>query len=274
MSSNIDNTIQGGFLFTPRNGYEFLKGKPPLHRALWSWMMGEANWKDRDVLKRGQLITSGPAMQEAMSHYVGFRKKTPTADEIRSAYEALVKAGAITVRKAVRGMVITIVDYDLYQTGANYEARRDAPKEDATKPEATPYVTEEVEEREEKDYSAPTRSFEYFWNRYPLKEDEGAAREVWESLSPDRHTSNSIIYELQYHLEVVWIWYPGGTPPPPTATDWLKARPWEYTDEELAEIFRLAVGDDFGFAKFTMKRLERDTSDDLHSSVSAKQDAC
>lgn len=296
MSSNIDNTIPGGFLFTPRNGYEFLKGKPPLHRALWSWMMRRANWKDRDVLKRGQLITSGPAMQEAMSHYVGFRKKTPTADEIRSAYEALVKAGAITVRKAVRGMVITIVDYDLYQTGANYEARREARNEDGMKPETTPHVTEEKEEKEESNYYAPwgadeyfaftgsrllseeeayrPRSFEEFWDRYPRKEDEAAAREVWDSLAPDRLTSRDIIYELDYHLELVWVWYPGGTPHPPPPADWLKHQPWVYTPAELAKVDQLAVDDDYGFAQFTMGRLARGTSNDQRGTTQAKQVGC
>ncbi len=114
----------------------------PMYLALWVWMLLKANYTDQGTLGRGQLLTSIEEMQEAMSYYVGWRKETPSKDQIRSAYEALKRATMITTRKTIRGMVITICNYDKYQNPRFYEAHSEAHEEDATKSTMSPHYKE------------------------------------------------------------------------------------------------------------------------------------
>ncbi|QSV45010.1 hypothetical protein [Geobacter benzoatilyticus] len=115
--------VAGGYILLARRLFESeMMDKPPLYFKLWGWMLARAMWKDGGKLKRGQLVTSISEMQQAMSYRVGWRRVVPTKDEIRSAYEAFTKATMITTRKTTRGMVVTVLNYGLYQDPESYEA--------------------------------------------------------------------------------------------------------------------------------------------------------
>ena len=139
--------IPGGYALLARKTIDSeLMNKPSLYLKLFVWMLLKANFQDRDKLKRGMLVTSISEMQEAMSYFVGYRKHTPSKDEIRSAYEAFAKATMITTAKTTRGMIITICNYEFYQNPENYEAHSEAHNEKPTKPTITPHDTEECKE--------------------------------------------------------------------------------------------------------------------------------
>jgi len=136
--------IEGGFILVARKLFlGEIMGKPPLYFKLWVWMLDRANWKDRDKLKRGQFVTTITDMQEAMSYYSGYRKVTPTKDEIRGAYGAFREAAMITTAKTTRGMVVTVVNYDSYQAPENYGPRTGPRNGNAAEPTVTPHDTEE-----------------------------------------------------------------------------------------------------------------------------------
>ena len=121
--------------------------------------MISANFRKRDSLERGQLITTISGMRDAMSHRVGYRKIRPTRDQIRNAYEALKKASLITTTRTTRGMVITICSYDVYQDPKSYERHTEDHNENPPRTTVTPHDTErrtkEQNERE-KIYSRKT----------------------------------------------------------------------------------------------------------------------
>jgi len=105
----MSSKIEGGYIIVARKMFKSeLMDKPPLYFKLWGWMFDRAMWKDGDKLKRGQFVTTIAEMRDAMSYKVGYRKLTPTKDEIRSAYEAFAKATMITTTKTTRGMVISV----------------------------------------------------------------------------------------------------------------------------------------------------------------------
>lgn len=146
-----EGQIQGGYILLARKLFDsWLMDKPPLWMKLWVWMVGQANWKDRDKLKKGQFVATISDMQDAMSYHIGYRKKAPTKDEIRNAYEAFAKATMITTTKTTRGSVVTICNYDKYQDFKTYEAHSEAHCEDATKTEPTPHDTESIRKQENK----------------------------------------------------------------------------------------------------------------------------
>lgn len=114
--------VDGGFIILARKMFEGnLMDKPDLWVKLWLWMIFKANFKDHGKLKRGQLLTSIKEMQDAVSYKVGYRKKRPTVGQIRSAYEAFTNNNMVSVAKTTRGMIVTVLNYDKYQTLDNYE---------------------------------------------------------------------------------------------------------------------------------------------------------
>lgn len=147
----MENTkISGGFILLARKILESeLMDKPPHYLKLWVWMLMQANWKDRGKLKRGQLFTSIREMQSAGAYKVGYRLRTLTKAEVRSVYEAFTKSTMISTTKSTRGMIITIENYDLYQSVENYEQHNGQHNEHSTNNTVATHYMEEGERKEE-----------------------------------------------------------------------------------------------------------------------------
>lgn len=94
---------------------------PPLYVKLWIWLLLNASYKDHGNLKRGQLFTTLETMQSAMAFKVGYRLQKPSIKEIRGATKFLTKVRMMVITRVTHGMVITILNYDIYQSPENYE---------------------------------------------------------------------------------------------------------------------------------------------------------
>lgn len=191
--------IPGGYILKARKALESdLMDKPPLWSKLWDWMLLRAEWRSDGKLPRGSFLTTIDEMREAMSWLVGYRRVTPTKDEIRSAYEGFAKATMATTTKTTRGMIVSIVNYDTYQRPENYEAHSEAHNEKDTKPTVTPHDSKEVKEQEEQEekgtpptprkrgMSGYSESFEQFWAVYPMQKGKAAAFRSWQAI-PKKH---------------------------------------------------------------------------------------
>jgi hypothetical protein len=99
--------------------------KPPLYLKLWVWMLMQASFKDHGNLKRGQFFTSHERMRNAMAYKVGYRPMKPTVKEIRGVTKFLTKALMIVTTKVTHGMLITILNYNYYQSFQNYEGHNE-----------------------------------------------------------------------------------------------------------------------------------------------------
>lgn len=117
--------------------------KPPLYFKVWHYLLLNANYKDSGTLKRGQLFTSINEIREACSYYVGYRKITPSRQEIfrileylRSLHEDDNERDSndtmIRTTKVTHGMVISIVNYGLYQDPTSYERYNERDDEKST----------------------------------------------------------------------------------------------------------------------------------------------
>lgn len=150
----------------------------------WVYLLTCAQHKDYKGLKRGQLRTSIPEIQEACSWYVGFRKVVPTKDQIFQVIEWLrnpngkisrngcaqdcahdTKATMIATTKATQGMVITILNYGLYQDSKNYESNNESNDEKVTKATREQRQPDNInkneknEKNDNKDYSLEIENF-------------------------------------------------------------------------------------------------------------------
>ena len=79
--------IPGGYTLLSRRILESaIWSKPPLYLKVWIYLLSRAQHTDYKGLKRGQLWTSIPELQDAMSYKVGFRTEKPTKKQIWSAF--------------------------------------------------------------------------------------------------------------------------------------------------------------------------------------------
>jgi len=143
-----NNRIPGGYILVARRmlNSEIMQ-KPPLYLKVWLWLLMSATHKDYKGLKRGQIYTSIPEIQEAVAHKVGYRKVKPSKKQIRCILdwlrnphegpdkgtpEGLPKGPMISTRRGTHGLLVEIVNYGFYQDPSNYEGP------DKGTPEGTP----------------------------------------------------------------------------------------------------------------------------------------
>lgn len=147
--------IHGGFLLLAHKIIlSALMNWPGHYMKLWIWMLSKASYSDGIHLKRGQLLTSIAEMQEVGGYMVGFRKRVLTKGEVRSAYEALTKNTMISTTKTTRGMIITILNYTLYQDFKSYEEHSEQHDEHATNNKNTTQDSKSIEIIKRKDSKA------------------------------------------------------------------------------------------------------------------------
>jgi len=202
--------IPGGYILLSRKLIESeIFDKPPLYMKVWTYLLCSAQYRDYKGLKRGQLFTSIPDIQEACSWYVGYRKETPSKSKIYRIIDWLRKCGErshereanermIETTNATHGMVISIVNYDYYQDPSNYEHNGGGNDEDETtttrpKQERNNINKEgkECSKNNKKEYPPPDKlprsgahidypeAFEEFWNAYPRRANKKGAYNLW-----------------------------------------------------------------------------------------------
>jgi hypothetical protein len=146
--------IPGGYILLSRRTLESgIMQKPPLYFKIWAWLLLRAQYTNYGDLRRGQVRTSIPEIQEAMSYYVGYRKEKPSKKEVwgvlewlrnpscaqscEHPYEGNAKVTTaepmIETTKVTHGMVINIVKYSYYQNPKNYEGNSVGNDEGTTK---------------------------------------------------------------------------------------------------------------------------------------------
>lgn len=115
--------IPGGYALQPRKLFnsELWEEKSLLLRCLWTYLWGQANHKDHNGIKRGQILTSLPELQKVLAHKVGYRLIKPSKSKLWRSCEWLRDARMIATTKTTRGLVISVCNYDFYQDPRNYE---------------------------------------------------------------------------------------------------------------------------------------------------------
>ena len=122
--------------------------KPPLYLKVWIYLLHQAAFKPYNGLARGQLVTSIPKIQEALSYKDGAITRKPSYEEIRSVIRYMRKKPTkstlptrcpfsdpcgdpdetpmISTRKITGGLLVTIEKYGEYQdafTNENIQPR-------------------------------------------------------------------------------------------------------------------------------------------------------
>jgi hypothetical protein len=118
--------IQGGYILIARQyDRSAIAHAPPLVQVIFLWLLRHANHFDRRccgrIIKRGHCLTSYQEIRDGLCWMVGYRKKKPTRHQCEGAMKWLKKAAMIATLKTTRGFVVTVCNYDKYQTPRNYK---------------------------------------------------------------------------------------------------------------------------------------------------------
>jgi len=133
--------------------------KPPLYLKVWLYLLMKANFKDGDVLKRGQCFVTLSELQSACAHYSGYRKIEPSKDQVFQIIDWL---------RGQHG------SNDGSNDGGNAGATTGATTE-PTREQSLPIETHETHETHEKHENNIPRArevealFSRLWEQYPLK---------------------------------------------------------------------------------------------------------
>lgn len=246
-SNGKEPLIPGGYILLSRKIIESeIWDKPPLYIKVWVYLLSKAQHQDYKQLKRGQLWTSIPEIQEACSWYVGFRKETPSKDQIfriidwlRKSHERVdeddTNASMITTTKATQGMLIKIRNYNVYQTSENYERNNERSNEKdmtATRPQQHRDNINKNDKNDKNDKNERIKrhmcddKFNEFWDVYPNKKAKKVAKASWDKIQPDETLADIIIDSvIRYKRSYDWIKENGKYVPMPST--FLNQERWE-----------------------------------------------
>jgi len=106
--------IKEGFTIWARKTIEseIFQEKPDKWFKIFFYLISRANHKSNKLFKRGSNWTSYDLIVE---------KTGATKGQIDHCFRWLRKKSAITTKRSTRGLKFTIIKYDFYQTGSNYE---------------------------------------------------------------------------------------------------------------------------------------------------------
>jgi len=107
---------------------------PPHVREIWDWILKEANHKETKysgfTVKRGQLFRTYRDIREGLHWMVGYRKMMYSESQTKRAMKFLRENGMIDTTKELRGVLITVLNYNKYQDPKNYESTNESTSED------------------------------------------------------------------------------------------------------------------------------------------------
>jgi hypothetical protein len=119
--------IKGGYILLSRklDSSEVMKF-PPATRELWLYILRKVNHCDYKNIKRGENLFQYKKIQDDLCWYAGYRKITYTKSEVAKSIRRLHEAGMIATAKETRGVMIKVLQYDLYQDPKSYERNNES----------------------------------------------------------------------------------------------------------------------------------------------------
>lgn len=200
---------------------------PPYVREIWFYLLRIANFQDTRICKRGQTVRRYQDIIEALIWYKGYCRQSYTKHQCENAMKILRRWSMITTKRTTRGLVITICNYDTYQTPANYESHNHMPPASTAREPRTPATinkngNKEKNEKNEKK-KALKQKFLQFWDDYPKKVDKSEAEQLFMKLDPPDELFKIIIAAIQAQKDSEQWQEPKYIPSP---ARWLRRGKW------------------------------------------------
>lgn len=155
--------IEGGYILISRQVIESeIWEKPPLYFKVWMYLLARAQYKSYRGLERGETIITIPELIDACSWKVGYRTEKPTKAQIfnilewlrnshEDEYEDVTNDAMISTTKTTRGMIVKVLNYDVYQDPTNYEHNNETNRESNTSTTRPQRQADTINKKEKKD---------------------------------------------------------------------------------------------------------------------------
>ena len=224
-----------------------------LHRSLleWEWysdvntrllfihLLLSVNYEDKEwrgiTIKRGQLVYSRATLA----------KQSGLSEQgLRTALRHLISTKDITNKTTPQYSIITISNYDKYQSITN-ELTNDQPAINQPPTNDQPAINHNIRNKEiknirNKEYIPPKspKGFDEFWKAYPRKQSKASALKAFNKINPDSELLGAMLTAIKRQKASDQWQRDGGQYIPYPAT-WLNGRRWEdegvCTEEKLPE---------------------------------------
>jgi len=171
--------------------------------AFWSWCLIKASHKDIDQIVGMQTISLSPG-QLIFGRKRAAIELNMSEQEIRTVLDYLVKSKNLTIKSTNKFSIITIVNWDTYQSDGDYiNQQSNMPltnKQPATNQQLTTNKNDKnVKNDKNKEYSP---DFLSFWNAYPKKSgSKKAAFDNWNKLNGDKPKIETILAAIKDQIE-------------------------------------------------------------------------
>lgn len=114
--------IKGGYILQPRK----IDDSPVIHespvtRELWFYLLRNVNYTDGGQFSRGQGFFRLSEIAEDLHWWVGYRKMKYSKSSLTKALRRLCEGNMTETMKATRGIIVTILNYAIYQDPTRYE---------------------------------------------------------------------------------------------------------------------------------------------------------
>lgn len=139
------NTSKGAFVLSRSLLESDIWYKSPEYVKIWIYIIGMANHQPRkyrgNFIDRGQYFCSYKELVEQIRYKVGYRKSRVNESTVKNIMRYLRENRMITTVKKPRGVLITVVNYNVYQDLSNYEKSK---KDNNEKTNKNPIVNQDA----------------------------------------------------------------------------------------------------------------------------------
>ncbi len=120
-----NNFCNGAFILSRSIFDSDLWQKPPEYIKTWIYLLGKANHKERSYrgyfCGRGQYFCDYQELRDQLKYKIGYRNKQYHENHMKNVMKFLRDTQRITTVKKPRGILVTILNYDVYQSFESYE---------------------------------------------------------------------------------------------------------------------------------------------------------
>ena len=135
--TNGQNFSSGAFVISRSIFESEIWYKPPEYLKIWLYLIGKANHKGRKYkgyyCDRGQYFCNYRELREQLDYKIGYRNKKYGDFAPKTLMKYLRDTQRITTTKKPRGILVTIINYDVYQTLDSYEKTSENTSEETMK---------------------------------------------------------------------------------------------------------------------------------------------
>lgn len=199
--------IKGGYYIKARKIQESeIAHASPSVREIWDWLLQQANHKTNNVCERGQCVRTYKDIMEGLAWYAGWRKESYSKSDCENAMKFLRSRSMITTRKTTRGLVITIVNYGIYQNPKNYESHTEYSTEYQTPPQHTATINKNDKNDKNKHIAGASPAQAFSLSQEIQKMEENSRRDInvialyFEERKPNIKSRDQLQVAIKRHL--------------------------------------------------------------------------